>query len=189
MKDSLRMIGVVVALLVLGSPAWAQGEPSATILTIESQPEMRTGEPHEVTVVLTDVHGAPLAGQYVTVLERLRIFDYADRVPAARVRTDHRGAATVSHVPTVPGVGQLTAEFAGDEAYAPATATTTIGVEPGTDMMAVPLTSRPDTILPRGVTAAWFLPLLVGVWLAISFAVYQVAGLPRERERSQPEPS
>jgi hypothetical protein len=34
--------------------------------------------------------------------------------------------------------------------------------------------------VPRGVTAAWFLPLLIGVWLALGVVVYHAVRIPRE---------
>ena len=170
-----------VALLIAASPVYAAEPEEATQLSIDPGEQAEQGEPHEATLVLTDARGAPLAGRVIAVSEQIRMFDYTDTAPIDEVRTDHQGAATLTHTPAAPGPARLTAEFAGDEAYAAATATATIQVDEGVGAPIGPDPVRPDPLLPRGVTAVWFVPLLAGVWLAIGAAIYQLVRIPGGR--------
>jgi hypothetical protein len=173
------ILGVLVAAVMAG-PAQADQGQQPTTLTIQTHDQARLGEPHEATVVLTDARGRPLVGETVTVLEELRLFDYADTVPVAEVRTDYRGAATVAHLPAALGRSRLLAEYAGSETFAPAAASALFTVADGAGLVTPVLPAPSAPLLPRGVTAAWFLPLLIGVWLALGGAVYHVVRIPRE---------
>ena len=179
------LIAAATLALALGAPAPAHGATQPAQLTLEADEEARQGDPHEITVRLSDASGAPLAGRTVAVRQELRFFDYRDEAPAGEVRTDYRGVATLTHTPTLPGRSRLIAEFAGDDDSAAATATATIAVEEGVAVGSPVVFVRPEPLLPRGVTAVWFVPLLLGVWLAISFALYQLVRIPAARARSR----
>jgi hypothetical protein len=173
---AVLLLGTAAALL-MAAPAQAQ---QATTMTIEAPPDVRHGEAHELTVTLTDARGRPLAGQTVTVLEEVRLFDYADIVVVGEVRTDYQGAATLTHVPTAPGRGSLIAQFEGGDGYGPSTASVQFTVAVGAGITTPLIPAETEPILPRGVTAVWFLPLLVGVWLALATSVYHLMRIPRE---------
>ena len=179
MRIGLTAIGSL-ALLLVGAPAMA--DPVATDVAIEAEPDARTGEPLEVTVSLTDAEGQPVSDAQVTVSEELRFFDYADVASVGEVRTDYRGSATLSHVPRSAGAGRLIAEFPGSDELAPATGTTELTVEEGVGVVSPIFPTAPDPLLPRGVTAVWFLPLLLAVWLAIATSVYNALRIRTERE-------
>ena len=185
MRIALRVLATAALLSIAAAPAAATEAPERTRLAIETDEHAQQGEPHEVTLVLTDARGDPLAGQPITVREQIRFFDYTDTVPIDEVRTDHRGAATMLHTPTTPGPGRLFAEFAGDDVFAAASATAAMQIEEGVSVPTVLTQVRPEPLLPRGVTAVWFVPLLLGVWLAISSAVYQLVCIPGARTRSR----
>lgn len=180
MRRFFVVLAGIAAMLAVALPAVATPEP--TVLTLDAATEARTGEPHEVSVTLTDARGTPLAGQTITVLERMRFFDYTDTATVAEVRTNQRGTATLSHTPSAPGPGRLIAEFAGSDELAPAVGTFALTVEEGVGVTSPVLPGVPEPLLPRGVTALWFLPLLLGVWLAIAAALYNALRIPMERE-------
>lgn len=179
------IVGGVMLALLAGAPAAASVATDATRLTITTGEQARQGEPHEVTVRVTDARGAPLAGRSVTLWEQLRFFDYRDMARVADARTDHRGVATVAYTPAAAGSGQLLAEFAGDDTYAASSARTALTVQEGAAVGTRVAFVRPDPLLPRGVTAFWFLPLLAGVWLAIATSIYHLVRIPGERQASQ----
>ena len=184
MRRVIVLVGIAGVLAVAG-PVAAEPEPAGldpTTLTLEADEVARTGEPHEVVVALTGQDGDPLVGQTITVVERIHFFDYADTALVGEARTDHRGIATLSYLPGVPGPGQLTAQYPGSETLAGASDTLQITVDEGIAVDSPFLTAAPDPLLPRGVTAAWFLPLLLAVWLAIAWAVYDALRIPMERE-------
>ena len=177
MSAVLLAVGLFIV-LVSGAPAHASEAGEATRLNVETEDRVRQGEPHEIGILLTDADGAPLAGQPVTVREQIRFFDYVDTVAVGEARTDHRGAATLEYTPTVPGPGGLTATFDGDATYAGAKASVEVRVAEGAAPATQVTPDRPEPLLPRGVTAFWFVPLLAGVWLAIAAAVYQLVRIP-----------
>jgi hypothetical protein len=180
MRAAVLLAGIT--LVLVGSvPALAAETDRRVQLEVVADDHARQGTPHEITVRLTDARGAPLAGHTVALSEQLRMFDYADTALIAEMRTDFRGQVTLTHVPTAAGSSRLTAEFAGDGAYAPASATLAIQVEEGVGVATPVLHVRPDPLLPRGVTAVWFIPLLLGVWLAIAAAIYHLVRIPGEQ--------
>jgi hypothetical protein len=185
----MRVFAVLLgAVLILAGTMAVASAQQPTRLTIEVSSQVRTGEAEQVTVLLTDARGAPLAGEFVTVYERVSFFDYSGTARLAELRTDYRGMASLTYVAAAPGRGQLTAEYPGSERYAPSTTIASIRVETGPGVVTGVAFERPAPLLPRGVTAAWFLPLLIGVWLAIATAVYQVVRIPVERRRTVPAP-
>jgi hypothetical protein len=178
-----RLLIVLAALgasLVVAAPAIAAPQP--TVLTIEAAEVARTGEAHEITVTLTDARGAPVAGESVTVTEQLRFFDYRGRSVVGAARTNHLGTVRVTHVPSAAGTVRLGAEYAGSEELGASTDARTVTVDVGVGVASPVLPGPPEPLLPRGVTAVWFVPLLLGVWLAIAAAVYNAMRIPMERE-------
>jgi hypothetical protein len=172
-------VGIIAALMAAGTAAAA--EPGAgTRLTIEAATEAFHGEVHHTTVVLTDSRGNPLQGETVALYEELRLFDYTDMSLVGEERTDHRGVATFAYIPPMPGRSLLAAEYPGSDTFGPATATATITVHVGTGVVTPVIPEPSPPLLPRGVTAAWFLPLLMGVWLALGVAVYHLVHIPAQ---------
>lgn len=169
-------------LLVLGfaGPAHASEAQQATRITIETEGDARHGEQHPTTVVLTDSRGNPLSGETIVLLEEIGLFDYQGVAVVAESQTDYRGAASFVHVPLAPGNGRLIAEYGGNASFAPATAAVPFSVGEGIGLFTPVIPEPSAPLLPRGVTAAWFLPLLVGVWLALGAAVYHLVRIPRE---------
>lgn len=170
----------LVAALVAAVPAAATEPGVGTRLAIEVAAEAVQGEEHHTRIVLTDVRGNPLQGEIVALYEQLRLFDYADTALVGEKRTDHHGAATFAHVPSVPGRSRLAAEYFGSDIFGAATATATITVHIGTGVATPLIPEPPPPLLPRGVTSAWFLPLLMGVWLALGVAVYHLVHIPAQ---------
>jgi hypothetical protein len=174
------LVLAVAAVLVGVGPVPAVGARQATTLTVEGSDPARHGEPHEITIVLT-AGGTPLTGEMVALFEELHFFDYVDTVLVSEVRTDFRGTATVTHIPSAPGPGRVTVHYPGSDAFAPADASMPFAVVEGTPLVTpvIPVPSPP--LLPRGITAAWFIPLLIGVWVALGSAVYNLVRIPFER--------
>ena len=164
------VLGLAVTLVVTGLATAAAGQ-QATSLTIQIEDDARHGEPHAAVIVLTDARGRPLAGETIILYEELALFDYTDTVVIGEVQTDYRGVAALSHIPLAPGRGRLIAEYAGNEAFRPVTAAVPFEVAAGAGIPTPVIPTPREPLLPRGVTAAWFLPLLVGVWLALGAAV------------------
>jgi hypothetical protein len=180
MRAALLAAVLTLTAVATITPALAAETTQATRLVVEVAEGARHGEPHAVTAILTDRRGRPLAGETVAVWEQVRLFDYTDFVLIAEVRTNHEGRATVSHVATAPGAGRITAEYAGSDRYAPADATIAFTIAEGVGVVSRVMPVAPDPLLPRGVTAAWFLVLLVGVWVALGATVYHLVRIPGE---------
>jgi hypothetical protein len=174
-------LGILLT-LAFGSPAYATEAQESTRLVIELDHHALHGEQHQVTVFLTDSRGRPLSGEAVTLFEELRLFDYVGMGRVAELRTDYRGGATFAHTPVAEGNGLVTAEYRGSATYLPATTTVVFSVGQGTGLADRVIPEPGPPILPRGVTAAWFLPLLVGVWLSLAAVVYHMVRIPREGE-------
>lgn len=179
---ALVLLAGTALVLVSAAPALAAENGRGVELEIAADEHARQGTPQEVTLRLIDARGAPLAGHTVALWQQLRMFDYTDTALVAEARTDFRGEATLVHVPAAAGSSRLTAEFAGDGTYAPASATLAIQVEEGVGVATPVPHVRPDPLLPRGVTAVWFVPLLLGVWLAIAVSIYHLVRIPGEQE-------
>jgi hypothetical protein len=175
--------GLAAGLLWVG-PVGAGEVRQAVTLTIEAPEQVVQGDQYEVTIRLTDERGRPLVGETVAVVEELRFFDYVDFRPIALLRIDHAGTATLSFTPRTPGRSSLTVDFAGTGQFESASAAASFTVAEGTGVVTHLTPVRADSILPRGVTAVWFLILLIGVWLALATAVYQLVRIPREGEVS-----
>ncbi len=178
MRGRLAAIGVATMLMV-AAPAAAN--PASTEVAIVVESGARTGEPLDVTITLSDASGDPVSEAPVMVLEELRFFDYHDVSTVGETRTDHRGIATLTYVPGRAGQGRLIAEYPGADELDPATDTAMITVEEGVGVVSPVIPATPDPLLPRGVTAVWFLPLLLAIWLAIATSVYNVLRIPAER--------
>ena len=183
--------------LLAGAAAPAQAAEPVD-LAIEAPERAAAGEEHMITVRLADADGQPLEGETVVVAEELRFFTYADTRRLGEAQTRHDGTASVPH--QVTGVGEVTlvADYPGSEDHAGASATARVDVAAGTAPAAlapgatVEAPGAPgelrDPLLPRGVTAVWFVPLLLGLWLAIAAAVYQAVRIPLESRRRAAEP-
>lgn len=171
--------GLALVLLWAG-PAGAGEARQEVRLTINASQQAVQGEHFEATISLVDQHGRPIAGATVVVLEEIRFFDYVDFRTVGLLRTDSQGTATVALTPRRPGESSLSVEFAGTEEFGAARATTPFTVESGTAVVTFLTPVVADPILPRGVTAIWFLVLLIGVWLALASAVYQLVRISRE---------
>lgn len=172
----------ILLMLTLAAPAYATEAQQSTRLIIELDHHARHGEQHQVTVYLTDSLGKPLSGETVTLFEELRLFDYVGVGLVAELRTDYRGGATFAHIPVAEGNGRVTAEYHGSATYLPATTTVVFSVGQGTGLADRVIPEPGPPMLPRGVTAAWFLPLLIGVWLALATVVYHLVRIPLEGE-------
>jgi hypothetical protein len=182
---AITALVVLVALAVPTAEAVTAQSTTASSLRIEVPEQITQGQETTIAAVLEDRRGRPIQGAVIGFSERIRFFGYADTAPIGEARTDFRGRASLTHVPTTTGTGQLIAEFLGNEALAPASASSSIVIgaaPPATEAVATPPAEA--SLLPRGVTAIWFVVLLVGVWAAIGTAVYNVVRIPGERRRS-----
>ncbi len=184
MRRTTIALGILL-LLAFASPVYATEAQQSTRLIIELDHHARHGEQHQVTVYLTDSRGRPLSGEAVALFEELRLFDYVGMGLVAELRTDYRGSATFAHMPVAEGNGRVTAEYRGSATHLPATATVVFSVGQGTGLADQVIPEPGPTLLPRGVTAAWFLPLLVGVWLSLGTVVYHLVRIPREGETAR----
>lgn len=180
MRTALVAAALALTAVATAAPALAVESAQATRLTVEVADGARHGEAHEVTVRLTDRRGKAIAGEAIAIWEQIRLFDYTDLALVAEARTNHEGRVTVSHVATAPGTGRIVAEYAGADRYAPARSTVTFPIAEGTGVRSRVMATGPDPLLPRGVTATWFLVLLVGVWVALGATVYHLVRIPGE---------
>jgi hypothetical protein len=171
--------GLAVVLLWAG-PAGAGEARQEVRLTIDAPQQAVQGEHFEATISLVDQRGRPIVGATVVVLEEIRFFDYVDFRTVGLLRTGSQGTVTVALTPRAPGLSSLRVEFAGTEEFGAALATASLTVASGTAVVTHLTPVIADSILPRGVTAVWFLVLLIGVWLALAAAMYQLARIPRE---------
>ncbi len=128
-KQLLTIAAVLVLLSLVGtSRALAQGSQEATSIRIGAPAKLELGQRATIQVVLVDSAGKPIAKARVLFISPLTFLNRSGDVVVAQTITNKEGQAIIEYETRSAGAITLSAEFRGDERYAPSNATVQINV-------------------------------------------------------------
>ncbi len=131
-KRFLAGLLVVCLLTVLtGMPSTAAAQQPVPIINLGFEPFAVAGEEIAVSAYLRDPVGNPVYGAEIRFTYEAKFMNVSDSVEIGTAITDENGLALVLFEARTEGENRLRATFAGNDIFAPVSATGTLSVLPG----------------------------------------------------------
>ncbi len=212
-----RLWSVIAVALLLILPAtgtaFAQDGREATTLRIGAPARLAQGERGTVQAVLTDSAGKPIGKAVVVFTSPANFLNNSGDTVVGSATTNKSGQAVFAYDARNPGSVTLTADYRGDERYAPAQATAQIEVSGGEQLYVehpavhIPLLNTPPFVnpwaavkppqgLPLEISALWpamtgwpIAAVLIVVWslyVFVSVMIFRVSAAGRSADDAAP---
>ncbi len=128
------LTGLLVACVLgvlTGMPSTAAAQQPVPIVNLGFEPFVVAGEEIAVSAYLRDPIGNPVYGVEIRFTYEAEFMNVSDSVGIGTAVTDENGLALVLFEPRTEGENSLMAAFAGNDIFAPVSATGTLSVLPG----------------------------------------------------------
>lgn len=125
---TISVLGALLALLFTASAAAAQPVPYMTLGFPSPAP---TGNRILLSAYVLDPAGNPISGQTVSFTSEVEFMNTLGTIHLGDATTDDKGLAYLTFMPTSLGMHNITAQFAGNAVFAPASVSTPISITEG----------------------------------------------------------
>ncbi len=131
MAKRLLIVTIFSALLALLTAASAAADQPVPYMTLGFPSPAPTGNRIVLSAYLLDPAGNPISGQRISFTSEVEFMNTLGTIHLGDATTDDNGLAYLPFMPTSLGMEAINAQFAGNEIFAPISATNPISITEG----------------------------------------------------------